>query len=63
LCKIYILNKYFTKKSEKITPLALRKFILMAHLKSTAKIQKIIEIVSKMLIKIDTQKYTFSLRF
>ena len=28
LCKMCIVNKYLTKKSEKIAPLALRKFIL-----------------------------------
>lgn len=40
LCKIYNMNKYAIKKSEKVTPLALRKFILMAHIKSMQRYKK-----------------------
>ena len=40
LCKIYIHNKYFTKKSEKVSPLALRKFILWLISKALQRYKK-----------------------
>ena len=63
LCKIYILNKYFTKKARRFPPLARTNLFLWLIQKSSAKIQKIIDIVSKMLIKIDTRKYILHLRY